>query len=231
MTAGSKLPSTLPPEVRALALRLGATGSPSLACVTLSQSGTMREGPADRFARFSAKQRIDLRRPNFAWRARTGPLGCISVTDAMRDGEARLEVRLLGLLRIAALRGGEEAAKGEVMRYLAELAWAPDAILLNPALSWQVVDDRRLRLAAGSGAARAEVELGLDGEGRIASVEAADRPRREGDCFVARPWRGRFMDYRRHEGRWLPFAGEVGWQLEGRWFTAWRGSIGSWSVA
>ena len=231
MTAGPEPPSVLPPEVRALALRLGATGSPSLACVTLTQSGTMREGPADRFTRFSAKQRINLHWPDFVWRARTGPLGCVSVTDEMRDGEACLEVRLLGLLRIASLRGGEDAAKGEAMRYLAELAWAPDAILLNPALSWQVLDDRRLRLAAGSGAARAEVELGLDREGRIASVEASDRPRREGERFVARPWRGQFGDYRRHEGRWLPFAGEVGWQLEGRWFTVWRGSIGSWSVA
>jgi len=224
-------PPGLPAEVRALALRLGATGDPALSGVTLTQSGTMRDGPADRFRRFSAVQRIELHRPDFSWRARAGPFGCISVVDAMRGGEARLEVRLLGLLRIAGLRGGEAPAKGEVMRYLAELAWAPDAILLNPALSWQVVDGRTLRVAAGHGAARGEVELGLDEEGRIASVLAADRPRREGDGFVGRPWRGRFRGYRRHEGRWLPFRGEVGWQLEGGWFTAWRGAIGDWSIA
>lgn len=228
MTANAPI---LPPEVRALALRLGAVRDPAPARVTLAQAGRMRDGPTDRFAPFSARQGIDLRQPAFTWRARTGPLGCVSVTDALQDGEARLEVRFLGLLRLAGLRGGEEAAKGELMRYLAELAWAPDAILSNPSLSWRVLDERTLRVAAGHGAARAEVELGLDGEGRIASARADDRPRHEGGRFVPRPWRGRFHDHRRHEGRWLPFAGEVGWQVDGRWFTVWQGRIERWAVA
>ncbi|TPG48395.1 hypothetical protein EAH89_22685 [Roseomonas nepalensis] len=227
----SGLPPVLPPEVRALAQRLGAAGRPSPARVTLTQAGTMRDGPTDRFAPFSARQGIDLQRPAFTWRARTGPLGCVAVTDALQDGEAWLEVRFLGLLRIAGLRGGEEAARGEMMRYLAELAWAPDAILSNPFLSWRVLDERTLRVAAGQGAARAEVELGLDEEGRIASARADDRPRHEGGRFVPRPWRGRFHDHRRHEGRWLPFAGEVGWQVEGRWFTVWQGRIERWAIA
>jgi len=50
------------------------------------------------------------------------------------------------------------------------------------------------------------------------------------------PWvpstqHGRFFDYRRHQGRWLPFAGEVGWVLEGQPFTAWGGEILSWAIA
>jgi hypothetical protein len=59
-------------------------------------------------------QTISLRRPEFEWRASTGPFGCISVLDAMRGGGADLEVRAFGLLRIARLmRGGAVAAKGE----------------------------------------------------------------------------------------------------------------------
>ncbi|MFC7737184.1 hypothetical protein ACFQX4_15315 [Roseomonas sp. GCM10028921] len=64
-----------PDEVRALAARLGATGDPSLLAVTLTQAGTLREGPEDRERCFSATQRIELRRPGFEWRARLGPLG------------------------------------------------------------------------------------------------------------------------------------------------------------
>ena len=231
MAPSPEISPSLPSEVLALAKRLGAMGDPALSRVTLAQSGSMRDGPTDHFMRFSARQVIGLRQPEFSWRARTGPLGCISVLDAMQNGEARLEVRLLDLLRLAKVRSGDEAAKGEAMRYLAELAWAPDAILLNPSLSWHVVGERTLRVGAGTGAARGEVELGLDPEGRIASVMAPDRPRREGKGFVGRPWHGRFSDYRRHAGRWLPFAGEVGWQLDGHWFTAWKGTIEEWAVA
>jgi hypothetical protein len=102
------------------------------------------------------------------------------------------------------------------MRYLAELAWAPDAILGNPLLAWTVVGERMLRVSAGHGQARGEVELQIDESGRIAGVLAKARPRKEAPGFVERPWRGRFFDYRQRQGRWLPFAGEVGWSSKGR---------------
>jgi hypothetical protein len=181
--------------------------------------------------RFYARQTVDLRRPAFEWRASAGPLGCISVTDALRDEEARLEVRAFRYFRVAAVKGGAAAAKGEIMRYLAELAWAPDAILANPALAWRLVDGRTLCVSAGCGGARGEVLLRLDSCGRIAAVAAEDRPRKEADGFVERPWRGFFSDYRQHQGRWLPFAAKVGWLLDGHTFIAWRGRILSWTAA
>lgn len=221
----------LPPEVRDLAARLGATSNPVGSSITLCQRGTMRERPTSRVMRFKALQTIDLRRPEFVWRAATGPFGCVSVIDALKNGEANLAIRAFGLLPIASAKGGAAAAKGEVMRYLAELAWAPDAILFNPMLAWTVVDARTFRVSAGQDEAQGEVELQLDESGRIARVEAEDRPRKEGSGFAERPWRGRFLDYRRYRGRWLPFAGEVGWILDGQPFTAWRGTLLSWAIA
>jgi hypothetical protein len=35
---------------------------------------------------------------------------------------------------------GPQADKGELMRYLAELAWAPHEMLHNPQLSWREID-------------------------------------------------------------------------------------------
>jgi hypothetical protein len=212
-------------------MRLGATGTPSLSAVTLTQSGTMRDQPTARAARFSARQTINLRRPEFEWRASIGPLGCISVVDVLKCEGADLEVRLFHALRIARMKGGAALAKGEVMRYLAELAWAPDAILANPSLSWSVIDNQTLRVSAGLEGARGEIELRLDESGRIGSIVAEDRPRKEGTGFVERPWRGRFFDYKKHQERWLPFEGEVGWILDGETFVAWRGKILSWCVA
>jgi hypothetical protein len=74
-------------------------------------------------------------------------------------------------------------------------------------------------VSAGRERARGEVELRLDESGRIACVLAQDRPRKEGSGFVERPWRGRFFDHRKHQDRW-PFAGEVGWILDGQTFIA-----------
>ena len=124
----------LPSDVRDLAMRLGATGSNSLSSVTLTQRGTMRDQPATRERRFRAVQTISLRHPEFEWRASTGPFGCISVLDAMRDGEADLEVRAFGLLRIAGVRGGAVAAKGEIMRYLANSPGHPTRSSAIPCL-------------------------------------------------------------------------------------------------
>jgi len=220
----------LPPQVRDLARRLGATDDANLSMVTLTQRGVMHCGPMAREMQFRSKQTIDLWRPDFEWRASTGPLGCISIHDAIRGGEADLTVRAFGFLRIASLRGGDAAAKGEVMRYVAELAWAPDAILRNSTLTWTVVDARTLRVGARQGRTYGEVELQLDEDGRIGRVSAEDRPRQEGAGFVERPWRGRFFDYREHQGRWLPFGGEVGWVLDGRTSLVWRGTLLNWRV-
>jgi len=220
---------SLPAAVLDLARRLGVEQGEGHR-VALTQVGTMRNAPTGREMKFTATQSIDLHRPQFEWRARTGPLGLISVTDALKHDEGRLEVRAFGLVRIAHESGGAQLAKGEIMRYLAEIAWAPDAIVDNPHLTWVVVNEAKLSVAYGGGSAHAEVELTLDADGRIGSVFAPDRPRKEGTGFVERPWQGRFLDYRRHEGRWLPFGGEVGWTIGATEFVAWRGELTGWSL-
>ncbi|MDJ0388205.1 hypothetical protein QMO56_08770 [Roseomonas sp. E05] len=220
----------LPEAVRRLAAGLGAPGDASLAEVALTQSGTMRGAPGARPLRFSARQRINLRQLAFTWRATMGPFGCVSVVDALDEGGGRLDVRLLRAIPLGGATDGPALMKGEIMRYLAELAWAPDALLANAALEWRALDSQTLRVAAGRGPARGEVTLRLDALGRIAEAAAEDRPRREGAGFVERPWRGRFSDYRQHQGRWIPCAAEVDWILDGHPFTTWSGTLRSWAV-
>lgn len=114
------------------------------------------------------------------------------------------------------------------MRYLAELAWVPDAILHNTALRWRVDGPDKLAVSAGLGDAAAEVVLSLDSDGRIAGSFAPDRPRSASVPFLPTPWQGRFSDYRRHDGLWLSFAGEVAWVIDGKEATYWQGHIAQW---
>ena len=82
--------------------------------------------PGARPMRFIAEQQMDAGRVAFRWRARFGArlLRPFVVTDAYEDGAGRLEGRLAGVRLFRST--GPDVDRGQVMRYLAELAWLPD---------------------------------------------------------------------------------------------------------
>jgi hypothetical protein len=219
----------LPPAVYDLALRLGANPHAGRD-VALRQTGRMRQDPGSVWMKFSSRQTISSYACAFEWRASTGPLGMVCVRDALSGGEGAFDVRALGFIRIAHLAPSPALTRGELMRYLAEIAWAPDAILFNTALRWRGDGPDRLIVGAGVGETEAEVLLTLDSDGRIASVFAADRPRGVKDTFTPTPWQGRFTDYRQHQGFWLPFSGEVSWTIGASAFVYWEGHIEGWEA-
>jgi hypothetical protein len=101
-----------------------------------------------------------------------------------------LEVMLLGAVPLARNVGGAAANQGEALRYLAELPWSPEAILLNRALDCTVVDARTVRVATGLGAERGEVTFELDDDGLIVRVRAVTSvfgERTPVDASLARP--------------------------------------------
>ena len=177
---------------------------------------------------FRAKQTIAVESCAFDWRARVGPGGLVVVRDALQNGVGSLDMRVLGVIPLA--RAGDTSAltRGELMRYLAELAWAPDAILFNRQLRWRKKREGQFVVGAGSGETAAEVSITLDNVGRIIEVFAPDRPRAVKSKTVPTPWRGRFSDYRRSGGTVLPYAGEVGWMIDNELVICWHGRIESW---
>ena len=221
----------LPPAVYDLALRLGVNPEENRPIVKLTQRGRMKRNlDAESWMAFTATQTLSSIECAFDWRAQFGPLGMISVRDALKDGEASLDVSALGFIRLARAEHSAALVRGELMRYLAELAWAPDAILFNTALRWREDGPDKLVVSAGSGETACEVTLNLDREGRIVGAYAADRPRSVTAPFLPTPWRGQFSDYRHHNGRWLPFAGEVAWEIDGKSEVYWQGRIESWET-
>ena len=150
--------------------------------------------------------------------------------DALVNGEGRLDITALGFIPINRAQRSTALTRGELMRYLAELAFAPDAILQNTALRWRANGPDTLAVCAGSGDTACEVVLNLDSDGRIAGAYAPDRPRSTTAPFLPTPWRGRFSEYRRHNERWIPFAGEVGWEIDGKEIVYWQGRIEEWHV-
>ena len=175
-------------------------------------------------------QTISTRVCEFEWQARVGPLGVISARDALKNDEGQFDIAVFGVVPIARAEHSPALMRGELMRYMAELAWAPQAILLNPALRWCEVGTTGLAVSAGVGETASEVVLSLDRDGRIAGAFAADRPRAATSPILPTPWRGRFSDFRLHAGLWIPFAGEVAWIIDGQEVVYWQGRIETWTT-
>jgi hypothetical protein len=205
------------PAVCDLAMRLGAKAGARAQDVRLKQAGRMKTKlDATSWMPFTAAQTISTRRCDSDWLAHAEPLGMISARDALAGVEGRLDVTALGFIPIGRAPHTPALVRGELMRYLAELPWAPDAILHNAALRWRKDGPDALAVSAGSGETASEVVLSLDSDGRISGGFTPDRPRSAVAPILPTPWRGRFSDYRRHKERWLPFAGEVAWEIDGK---------------
>jgi len=224
LSAGSS--PDLPSFIQDLGERLGARRMEIPTIVKLSQHGRMKRAlGSNPWMAFKASQTISIEVCAFDWRARFGPCGLVSVCDALHSDVGRLDVMALGFIPLARTAPTPALARGELMRYLAELAWAPDAILNNASLRWRVTGPDTVTVGAGTGESAATIMLSLDAEGRITEAYASDRPRSDKELYLPTPWRGRFSDYRKHLGRWLPFAGEVAWVIDGKEETYWQGQI------
>jgi hypothetical protein len=216
----------LPAAVYDLAIRIGAKPDDNRTGVKLTQTGRMKRNlDTQSWMTFNATQTISNLASEFDWLGKFGPFGMISARDALEHGEGRLDIMALGVVPIARAAHTPALVRGELMRYLAELAWAPAAILLNTTLRWRVEGPAQLAVSAGENETASEVILSLNSDGRIASAFAPDRPRSATAPFLLTPWRGRFSDYRLHKDMWLPFAGEVAWEIAGKEVLYWQGRI------
>ena len=177
--------------------------------------------PGGRALRFTAYQELAIEEVAFSWRARftIAPLLSLRVHDWYREGEGGLDARLLGL---PVMRSREvEVAKGEAMRYLAELPWVPHAVIANQELGWRELDASTVEVTTRVGTGKVAIRLEFDAAGDIVGAFADARPRTEGKSSVPTPWSGFFSEYAIIGGIRIPTRGEVRWELPEGPFTYW----------
>jgi hypothetical protein len=218
----------LPDLVRHYVERNVPPAALNASCVRFSELGEMQLRPG-RWSSFLADQEMEADRVEFAWRAnfRAAPLVSLRVRDWYRAGAAGLDVRLWGVPVVRA--SGEDVARGEAMRYLAELVWVPQAFVSNRALEWREVDESSVDVSTRVGAERVAVTLRFNDAGDIVAM-SSERPRRVGKRVVDTPWSGVFANYRELDGVRLPTTGEVSWLLPDGLFTYFRCTLTAWSA-
>lgn len=201
---------------------------PLVTAVTLSHTGQFNmSSTGEQWKPFTSRQRVVVQRPGFLWDARIAMLPGLPVRvhDSYAGGQGLLRAAVLGLFRVADLQGDGELARGELMRFLAEAAWYPTALLPSQGVQWTAVDWDSANATLTDGALSLTLLFRFDGEGMVRSVFAQARGRMVGRQIDMAPWEGTWSGHRRVDGMTVPFAGEVAWLLpEGR-KTYWRGTV------
>lgn len=216
---------TLPDSVRRYADRTGATGQ--VKQVILTQSAQIELSPGAGWQNLEAMQWIDPVGAGFVWKAEQRKAGLLylSVIDAFVRGKGCLVVRLLGAIPVVRALG-PEVDHSEAMRFLAELPWAPDAVLSNAELTWEAVAPNLMRVGLNG----VRVDLILDNAGDVVEMRALNRPALENGKLVLREWRGLFRDHKTLSGRRIPTWGEVGYVREGVYQPYYRGTVTSYQL-
>jgi hypothetical protein len=161
---------------------------------------------------FTSTQHVVTHRPGFVWDARISmaPGVAIHVHDAYVAGTGVLAARLPGLFTVMEMPAAPELDQSELMRFLAEAAWYPTALLPGQDVQWEAIDDTRAAATLRDGATSVRLVFQFDEQGLIASVQADDRYRDVNGTLVTTPWQARHWDYQARAPDAQPVIADVG---------------------
>ena len=193
-------------------------GQQIIAAASIEMAGTINmSASAEQWKPFTSHQRVVTSvsgsRPGFLWDAQVNMLPGIParVEDSYIAGQGQLIAKLLGLFTVAEARGGGELARGEFMRYFAEAAWYPTALLPSQGVRWQAVDDASANATIVDGPIILTLLFRFNDAGLITSVHAESRGAGVGEDMVMLPWDCGFSDYQPQDGMLIPMRGEAAW--------------------
>ena len=218
----------LPAPVRRYFHEVLTEGQPMVSGVRVRHTGTFNMGEKiDRWKPFTSDQVVVTRRPGFDWDGRVAmmPGLPVRVHDAYVAGEGILSASVIGLFSVADMRGPGEVAEDELMRFFAEAAWYPTAMLPSQGVRWEAAGDDSARARLTEGDIEITLFFVFDEQGLIDTVSAEARGRTVGGEVVPTPWCGRFWNYGERGGMLVPLDGEVAWLLSEGEKPYWRGHI------
>jgi hypothetical protein len=195
-------------------------GQPIVAAVSIRMAGTFNLSPTGaQWKPFTSQQRITTRRPGFVWDATIGllPGVTVRVLDSCIEGRGLLRASVLGLYTVAELQGEGDIACGEFMRWFAEVAWYPTALLPSQGVRWAAVDAHSAQATLADGPLSLTLLFRFNEAGLIGSFRAEARGAKVDGKLVMAPWEGSWSNYQLHGGMQVPCTGEVAWMRpEGR---------------
>src|SRR5216684_2693275 len=104
--------------------------------------------------------------------------------------------------------GEGDIAKSELMRFFAEAAWYPTALLPSQGVRWEAMDDHSANATLVDGKISLKMLFRFNDAGLIESVEAEARGATVGKTIVMTPWGVRISNYQELSGMRVPMTGK-----------------------
>ena len=187
-------------------------GQPFIAAAAFDLAGTFNlSASGEQWKPFTSTQRAVTHRPGFLWNGRVSMLPGLAarVHDSYIAGVGALHAALLGLVTVAEVEGGGEIARGELLRYFAEMVWYPTALLPSQGVRWAAVDERSANATLVDGPITLTLLFRFDAAGLITSVHADARGAGVGKDMVMLPWECSVSNYQLRDGMMVPTRGEA----------------------
>lgn len=178
---------------------------------------------------FTSNQRVITQRPGFDWNAQVMLLPGLPVFihDAYVAGRGRLQASVLGLFTMADLSDSLDLRRGELMRFFAEAAWYPTALLPSQGVQWSAIDEHAAEATITDGDVSLKMLFRFNAEGLIDTVRADSRARTVGGVTTYAPWQCRLWNYELRDGINVPLQGEAAYVLNGEAQPYFHGQITS----
>lgn len=201
----------VPGPVRRYFRYAGIEGKRRPRLVRVEHGGTFLVG--SRWIPVTGEYHFSVDPPAFVWRAtmRAAPGVRIGVLDRYRGGRGGVLAKAFYLLTLASGEG-REMDEGSLMRYLAEIALVPTALLPSERLRWEGIDADSARATVRDGELEASMVFRFGPEGGISGV-SAERYMMTGNGYSRERWTGRCGGYREMDGVMVPTVFEAVWNL------------------
>jgi hypothetical protein len=158
----------LPAPAQRLLSSVLPEGTPLVTAVELEMTGSIKLGP--RWMKFRAQQ-ILCAGVGFVWRPVVGGrLVRFVGADLLGPDDARMEFRFHGLIPVVRA-AGPDIARSAAGRLAAEtVMWLPQALAPGAGANWAGVDDDRAVVSLAGEFELPDVEVTVDGDGRLVST-------------------------------------------------------------
>ena len=162
----------LPDPVQKWLIRSNLTGRNVIYKVKLKQLGEMRTTMTGNWMPVEAEQWFNTVKPGFIWitDVKAAPGIHLAGRDKYTDGKGHMLIKLLSLFAVTDA-AGREIDQGAMLRYLAEIAWFPDAAL-NSYIKWEQVDSTSARATMTYGDITASGLFMFDSNGDLSGFKA-----------------------------------------------------------
>ncbi len=191
-------------------------GQPLVAAATFELAGTINmSATGANWKPFTSWQRAVVHRPGFLWNGRVvmvpglAALSNANVHDSYIAGVGTLHAAMLGLFTVAEVQGGGEIARGELMRYFAEMVWYPTALLPSQGVRWEAVDDHSANATLVDGLISLTLLFRFDDAGLITEIHADARGAGVGKDMLMLTWDCSVSNYQLRHAMMVPTRGAV----------------------